>query len=57
VHVGRVGQAVEIVGGDGEVLGDLSGARIARRTVKLGPGVLSAEGPAERVLPASASYN
>jgi hypothetical protein len=57
MHVGRVGQAVEIVGRDGEILSELSGAWIAGGAIQFGPRILSVEGPAERVLPASASYH
>ena len=55
VHVGRVGQSVQIVGGDGEVGGELGGTGIARRAVEVGVGVLAAERPAERMLPPSAA--
>jgi hypothetical protein len=57
MHVGRVGHAVEIVGRDGEILSELSGTWIAGGAIQLGPRILSAEGPAERVLPASASHH
>jgi hypothetical protein len=55
LHVGRVGQPVEVVGGDREVDGELGGSRISGRAVEVGVRVLSAEGPAERVLPAPAA--
>jgi hypothetical protein len=56
VHVGRVGNAVEIVGSDGKVVGNFSGAGITGSAIQLGPGVLSTESPAERMLPSSTSY-
>ena len=55
VHVGRVGDAVEVVGGDGEVGGELGGAGIAGRAVEIGVRVLAAERPAEGVLPSAAA--
>jgi hypothetical protein len=57
MHVGRVGQPVEIVGGNREVDGKLGGPRISGRAIEVGVGVLPAEGPAERVLPAPAAYD
>ena len=55
MHVGGVGQAVEVVGGDGEVGGELGGAGIARGAEEVGVRVFAAEGPAERVLPPAAA--
>ena len=52
MHVGRVGQPVEVVGGDGEVRRHLGGARIPGGAVDVGPGILAPQRPAERVLPA-----
>ncbi len=57
VHVGRVGQAVDIVGGNGKVFGELGGTWIPWGAVQLGLRILPAEGPAERVLPAPAAYH
>ena len=53
VHVGGIGQAIEIVGRDREIRRHLRGAGVARRAVDVGIGVLPPKRPAERVLPAS----
>ena len=55
MHVGRVGDAVEIVGGDGDVRGELGGAWVSRGAIEVGVGVLAPEGPAERVLAPAAA--
>ena len=57
VHVGRIGNAVEVVGGDGEIVGELGGTRVAGGTVELRVGIFSAEGPAQGVLPASTAHH
>ena len=44
-----------VVGGNGEVGGELGGAGIARRAVQIGVRILATEGPAERMLPPPAA--
>ena len=55
VHIGQVGQAIEIVRRDGQVGGERGGAGIAGRAVEVGLGVLPPDRPAERMFPASAA--
>jgi hypothetical protein len=55
VHVGGIGQAIEIIDGDREVGGELGGAGVAWGAEQIGVRVFAAEGPAERVLPAPAA--
>jgi hypothetical protein len=55
MHIGRIGNAIEIIGGDGKIVGDLGCAGIARGTIECGTGIFTTEGPAQRVLPPSAS--
>ena len=55
MHVRGVGEAIQVVRGDGKVGGELGGAGIARGAVEVGVGLLAAEGPAERVLPPAAA--
>ena len=55
VHVGRVGDAVQVVGRDGEVGRQVGGAGIAGRAVEIGVRVLAPERPAESVLPSASA--
>ena len=54
-HVGCVGDAIDVVGGDGKVVGKGSRAGIAGRGMEHRIGVFAAEGVTERVLPPSAT--
>ena len=55
LHVGRVGQPVQIVGGNRKVAGKIGGAGVAWRAIDLGLWVLAVECPAEGVLPPAAA--
>ncbi len=55
VHVRRIGDAVEVVRGDGEVGGELGGTRIPGRAVEVGVGLLPPQRPAEGVLAPAAA--
>jgi hypothetical protein len=57
VHVRGIGNAVEIVGCDGEILRQLGRSGIARRAVQSRLGILAPECPTERVLaPATSDH-
>jgi hypothetical protein len=55
VHVRRIGHAVQIVGGDRQVLRNLGGAGVTWGTVQISVGILAAKRPTERMLTPSAS--
>ena len=57
MHVGCIGQPVDIISGNWKVDGEIGGTGVPRRTVQIGIGVLVAEGGTERVLPPSAPHH
>ena len=55
LHVGRVGQTIDVRCGDGKIGGELGGTWIAWRAVEIGVRIFAAEGPAECVFSSSAA--
>lgn len=53
--LGGADELIELIGSDGEIVGELGGARVTRRTVEGHGGEVLVHRPAERVLPASSS--
>jgi hypothetical protein len=46
VHVGRIGKAVDVVGGNGEIGGEVGSTGVARRAAEDRVRVFAVEGPA-----------